>query len=373
MARQLEKSDVFTQQVEPKFRPGAVVFSGDGEPQTPESIVRRLGELLAAGGLEQDSYSQGGSVAALESRVAADLGKEAAVWMPTGTLANHLALRRHAGTRSRVITQEQSHIYQDEGDGLSKLSGLNAVPLAHGRPYFTADELRTALEEAVSGRVMNPVGAVSIESPVRRQAGQIVPWDEMQTIVEQCREEGISSHLDGARLYMMSAATGVGVREYAALFDSVYVSMYKYFGSPFGGIVAGTHEFIDTMFHDRRMFGGGLSSAYLPAALSLDRMDGFEAQYGEAFAKAKTLFVLLGELPGIEVRAFEHGSNIFELVLDDAIDMDAFVEKQLEFEIVLPWPNPDWARPLLHVNTTLLRRSNEEIVAAFAEASSTGN
>jgi threonine aldolase len=368
VVKQLEKSDASAQQVEPKFRPNAVVFSGDGEPQTPESIVARLGELLAAGKLEQDSYSQGGSVAALEARVAEELGKEAAIWLPSGTLANHLALRRHAGTRSRVILQEQSHIYHDEGDGLAKLSGLNPVPLAHGRPHFTADELRTALEHAVSGRVMNPVGAVSIESPVRRQAGQIVPLDEMRSIVELCRKEGIPSHLDGARLYMMSAATGVGVSEYASMFDSVYVSMYKYFGSPFGGAVAGTHEFIDTMFHDRRMFGGGLSSGYLPAALSLDGMDGFEKRFGEAFAKAKTLFAILGELTSVEVQEFKHGSNIFELVLDDGIDTDAFVEKLLESEIVLPWPNPDWARPLMHVNTTLLRRPNEEIVAAFAKA-----
>jgi threonine aldolase len=372
VVKQLEKSDASTRQVEPKFRPNAVVFSGDGEPQTPEWIVGRLGELLAAGKLEQDSYSQGGSVEALETQAAEALGKEAAVWLPTGTLANHLALRRHAGIRSRVILQEQSHIYHDEGDGLAKLSGLNPVPLANDRPYFTADELRTALEQAVSGRVLNPVGAVSIESPVRRQAGQVVPLDEIRSIVALCRDEGIPSHLDGARLYMMSAATGVGVSEYAAMFDSVYVSMYKYFGSPFGGVVAGTHAFIDSMFHDRRMFGGGLSSGYLPAALSLDGMDGFEARFGEAFAKAKTLFAMLDKLAGVEVREFEHGSNIFELVLGDGIDTDAFVAKLLQSEIALPWPNPDWARPLIHVNTTVLRRSNDEIVAAFSEAAAAG-
>ena len=368
MVKQLEKPDATAQQVEPKFRPNAVVFSGDGEPQTPEWIVGRLNELLAAGKLEQDAYSLGGSVEALERRVAADLGKPAAIWLPTGTLANHLALRRLAGTRSRVIMQEQSHIYQDEGDGLAKLSGLNPVPLAPDRPYFSADELRTALEIAVSGRVLNPVGAVSIESPVRRQAGQIVPLDEMRAITDLCREAGIPSHLDGARLYMMSAATDVGVSEYSAMFDSVYVSMYKYFGSPFGGAIAGTAEFIENMFHDRRMFGGGLSSGYLPAALTLAGMDGFEARFGEAMTKAKALFAVLGELPGVEVRAFEHGSNIFELVLGDGIDTDTFVKKLLESEIVLQWPNAEWATPLLHINTTLLRRSNDEIVAAFSGA-----
>jgi threonine aldolase len=210
-------------------RPDAIVFSGDGEPQSPESTVERLGELLASGKLQPDTYSLGGSVEEFELRMADELGKEAAIWMPTGTLANHLALRRHSKTRSRVILQEQSHIYQDEGDALARLSGLNAVPLAHERPYFTTEEMRTALDHSVRGRVLNPVGAVSIESPVRRQAGQVMPWDEMKAVSELCRTEGIPVHLDGARIFMMSAATGIGVKEYADLFDSVYISTWKYF------------------------------------------------------------------------------------------------------------------------------------------------
>ncbi|NQW17301.1 MAG: aminotransferase class I/II-fold pyridoxal phosphate-dependent enzyme [Chloroflexi bacterium] len=360
--------DYATRSIEQRYSPDAVVFSGDGEPQTPQSIVDRLGALSAASQLEPDSYSLGGTVEALERRIARELGMEAAIWLPTGTLANHLALRRHCGTRSRVILQEQSHIYHDEGDALAKLSGLNAIPLANGIPYFTVDELQTALELSVSGRVLNPVGAVSIESPVRRQAGQVVPMDDIRSITRLCREEGIPTHLDGARLYMMSAATGVEIQDYANLFDSVYVSMYKYFGAPFGAILAGRNEFIDGIFHDRRMFGGGLSSAYLPAALALEGIDGFADRFGEAFSKAKALFDTLSKLPGIEVREFKHGSNIFELILGSEIDADKFVEKLLNFGIVLPWPNHEWSTPLLHVNTTVLRRSNEEIAQAFSSA-----
>jgi len=350
--------------------PDTIVFTSDGEPQTPQSIVDRLGVLLSEGNLQPDNYSLGGTVEALEARVAGDLGKEAAIWMPTGTLANHLALRRHCGTNTRVILQEQSHIYHDVGDTLAKLSGLNVIPLATDKPYFTADELQTALDQSVSGRVLNPVGVVSVESPVRRQAGQVVPWDEMQAITRLCHEQGIPVHLDGARLYMMSAATGIGIREYADLFDSVYVSMYKYFGSPFGAVLAGSSEFIAGMFHDRRMFGGGLSSSYLIAGLALDGMDGFEARYKEAFEKATSLFADLNGLSGIEVRRSEHGSNIFELMIDPEIDVDQFVGKLLDLGIVITWPNDNWPVPLLHVNTTVLRRPNAEITQAFSTAAS---
>ena len=368
-----KKSDASAQKTGQSGSSDTVVFGGDGEPQTPELLVERLGNLLAEGRLKPDAYSLGGSVEELETRMADELGKEAAIWLPTGTLANQLALRRLSGTKSRVILQEQSHIYQDEGDALDRLSSLNAIPLADDRPYFTADELRVALKKSVSGRVLNPVGSVCIESPVRRQAGQIVPWDEMVAITDLCREEGIPTHLDGARLYMMSAATGIDVKKYTALFDSVYVSSYKYFGSPFGGVLAGRSEFIEGLYHDRRMFGGGIPFGYMAAALTLDGLEGFVERYGKAFAKAKTLFEQLNEISGIEVHEFEHGSNIFELVLDSHIDMDKFVSKLRDEGIVIPPPSSDWEFPVLHVNTTVLRRSNDEIARGFAAAAFRGS
>jgi threonine aldolase len=167
---------------------------------------------------------------------------------------------------------------------------------------------------------------------------------------------------------MMSAATGKNIKEYADLFDSIYVSMYKYFGSPFGAVLAGSSEFIDGMFHDRRMFGGGLSSSYLIAGLALDGMDGFEIRYKETFDKAISLFAEINKLSGIKVRRFEHGSNIFELVIDPEIDTDQFVGKLLDLGIVITWPNDNWPVPLLHVNTTVLRLSNAEITQAFSMA-----
>jgi threonine aldolase len=190
----------------------------------------------------------------------------------------------------------------------------------------------------------------------------------MQAISRLCHERAIPLHLDGARLYMMSAATGKNIKEYADLFDSIYVSMYKYFGSPFGAVLAGSSEFIDGMFHDRRMFGGGLSSSYLIAGLALDGMDGFEIRYKETFDKAISLFAEINKLSGIKVRRFEHGSNIFELVIDPEIDTDQFVGKLLDLGIVITWPNDNWPVPLLHVNTTVLRLSNAEITQAFSMA-----
>ena len=109
----------------------------------------------------------------LEQQFAATLGKEAAIFLPTGTLANHLAIRTLCGRKPRAVVQEQSHLYNDSGDCVSRLSGITLVPLGKDQPAFALDELQAAVERAVTGRVLNPIGAVMIESPVRRQMGQI--------------------------------------------------------------------------------------------------------------------------------------------------------------------------------------------------------
>ncbi len=347
--------------------PGAVVFRGDGEPSSPEVMIERLREIQAAHGIEKDSYSLGGAVAELESRLAAELGKEAAVFMPTGTLANHMAIRQLCGDKRRAIVQEQSHLYIDSGDCVPVLSGINLVPLAPGRACFTASELEEALKSAGAGRVDTPVGAVMVESPVRRQKGRVVPLEEMRHITSTAKEHGVRTHLDGARLYMMAAATGTPASEYAGLFDTVYVSLYKYFGAPFGGMLAGTAEFCEGLFHVRRMFGGGLSQAWLAAALALRGLDGFEGRFAEAMAHSRAVFAKLGELTGIRVREIEHGSNIFPLELDPEVDVARFVEA-LAGRGVLVFPDEETGETNLTVNTTVLRKGRVEICEAFEYA-----
>ncbi len=352
--------------------PDAVVFRGDGEPKTPEGLVARLSEIVSSRGIEADNYSNGGVVRELEERFAGLLGKEDAVFMPSGTLANHLALRMLCAGKPRAIVQEQSHLYHDTGDCVQQLSGINMVPLAAGRPYFTFDEVNSAVEESVGGRVVTPVGALMIESPVRRQHGQIMPLDEMRRVTAFCAEQGIPTHLDGARLFMMSAATGVSPAEYSAMFDTVYVSMYKYFGSPYGAILAGTSDFCRDLYHHRRMFGGGLSSAALAAALALEGVEGFEDRFTKAMKKATSLFDELNAIPGLTIGAYEHGSNIFPLTLPSGVELERFANRLAEFHVFVNAGEDDRVSPHLTVNTTLLRQPNEQIVSAFRTAVGNG-
>jgi threonine aldolase len=212
------------------------------------------------------------------------------------------------------------------------------------------------------------VGTVMLESPVRRQQGQNMPYEDMVAITRYCREQGIATHLDGARLYMMAAATGISPQQYAAHFDTVYVSLYKYFGAPFGAVLAGTRTCLEGLYHERRRFGGGLASASLAAALALQGMEGFVERFGSAMAKGAALIDGLNTCEGIKVQRFPHGSNIFPVELDPHIDVETFLAALRQHGIFLFPDEGSTSHIHLTVNTTILRQPNETIIEAFEHA-----
>src|SRR5260370_37690020 len=194
------------------------------------------------------------------------LGKETGVWLPTGTLANHLAVRLLAGSRRRVLVQAESHLYNDSGDCAQTLSELNLIPLAPGRGTFTLNEVERAANDAGGGRVATPIGAIQIETPVRRSEGERFDFAQIEKIAEWARAQKVGLHLDGARLFLESAYTKRPLQRYTALFDTVYVSLYKYFNAGSGAILAGPKALLADLYHTRRMFGGGLPHVWTFAA-----------------------------------------------------------------------------------------------------------
>ena len=185
-----------------------VRLSGDGLGLTPTASIELLARLTDENAIASDSYSNGGVVEELEQAFAAALGKERAVFMPTGTLANHLAVRMLAGGPSRAIVQAESHLYNDTGDTIQTLSDIQLVPLAFGRATFTLEDVRALVDRTASGRVATPVSVISIESPVRRKSGEVFDEAEMDRITAFARQEGIRTHLDGARIFLQAGFTG---------------------------------------------------------------------------------------------------------------------------------------------------------------------
>lgn len=335
-----------------------ILASGDGQPLSPAAYAELLRQL--AGGTTPDFFSLGGVVQKLEERMAEELGKEAAVWMPTGTLANHLAVRTLAGDKRRVIVQGESHLFNDCGDCCQTLSGLHLVPLAMGRATFTLEEVEEWVTRGGGGRVAVPIGAIQIECPVRRRTGEVFDFAEMKRVTAWARGKGIGLHLDGARLYIAAAYTGVSVKEYAALFDMVYVSMYKYFNAASGAVLAGPKRLIENMYHARRMFGGGQHEAWPYAAVALQQMEGFGPRLARAVATSEKVIAELGD----RVERVKNGTNLFYLRVNKP---EVFVKRAREAGVMVGAPVGE--RITVAVNETWNRLPAAEIASRLRSAS----
>lgn len=297
---------------------GPVRMTGDGLGLTPAETAALWTRLAADGGIERDSYSNGGDVAALEAHFAEVLGKERAVFLPTGTLANHLAVRTLAGGTGRAIVQAESHLFNDSGDCVQTLSGITLMPLGPGRAGFRLDEVQEVIARTAGGRVARPVSVISIETPVRRRYGETFDQAELDRVTAFARREGIRLHLDGARIFLQSAATGRAVADYARPFDTVYVSLYKYFNSVSGAILAGPRALLDELYHVRRMFGAGLPGAWPFAALARHYAPGFTDRFRKALAASEAFIEHLGRHEAFEVERIPAGTNLFRLRVGQA-------------------------------------------------------
>jgi len=342
-----------------------VMLSGDGVGLTAAQYAGLLNQLVEANGFAPDSYSLGGIVEQLEEECARVLGKERAIFMPTGTLANHMAVRALAGGSSRVIVQEESHFYQDEGDCAQTLSALTLIPLAPGRATFGADDVQRVIDQTKAGRVVSRVSVVAIESPVRRKLGERFDPVELKKIVALARQEGIRLHLDGARLFLQAAYTGESVADYARPFDTVYVSLYKYFNAASGAILAGPRELLDGMYHGRRMFGGGLNHVWPFALVARHYLDGFGDRYSRAVRTSEDWIRALGRHGAFTIDRVPSGTNLFRLHVSGT-DPSSFQRRLASARVMLAPPQN--GALLIGINETLNRTSAADLTEAFVRA-----
>jgi threonine aldolase len=344
-----------------------VDFRHDGLGLDPREYAYLLQEAVQGDRLVPDNYSLGGFVEALEADFAKRLGKEVAVVVPTGTLANHLAVRRLAGADRRVLVQADSHLFNDSGDCAEVLSGLNLIPIGEGRATLRLDEVEAWVERSATGRVENRVGVIVIEDPVRRHGHEFVDPSELARISRFARDRGIRLHLDGARMFNLPQHTGRSVAEHAALFDTVYVSLWKHFNAATGAILAGSREHLEGLFHERRRFGGALPAAW-PSLAPVPRfLPTYEADYARAWTIADALFRRLEATGRFRITRPTRGTS---RVLIDVADLDAarWVERLAIEGIRLGLPSEGANTFALQINTTLLRRSPDALVDAFLRA-----
>ena len=350
----------------------AVHLAGDGIGITPREYAALLNRLCQEKNVVEDNYLLGGEVEQFERHWAQLLGKETAVFVPSGTLANQLALRVLAGTKKRVIVPEMSHIYNDTGDACQTLSGLTLMPLAPGKATFTKADVEAVLARTAGGRVAAEVGAIVIESPIRRLSGQLFDWNEAKAISAFARDKGIAMHLDGARLFIASAYTGISPAEYAAHFDTVYVSLWKYFNSGIGAILAGPKRVLDGMFHTRRMFGGNLAVGWNAALVARHFMDGFEDRLKSAVKTSETFYAAMARHPKLGIERIPNGTNLTRVTLN-GVNAAEVAKRLAERGVAMPAIQTPPSVPTITtitfgVNETWNRMTAPEMIREFEQA-----
>ncbi|MCI2420983.1 beta-eliminating lyase-related protein [Saccharopolyspora sp. K220] len=256
-----------------------------------------------------DDYGRGGAVQRLEDRMATLLGKEAAVFMPTGAMASQVALRLHADIRTtRVIGfHPRAHIEVHERKGYAVVHQLIGKQLGDHDRLLTLDELEAVRE---------PLAAVLWELPQRDLGGLLPEWDSLVAQTAWARERGIAAHLDGARIWEAQPYYGRSHAEIAELFDTVYVSLYKSLGGLGGAILAGPAALVEHAREWRARLGGQLHNAW-PLAMSAEAgLDSHLPRMHDYWMHARELAAALSDVPGVSTVPHMPQTPLFHVHID---------------------------------------------------------
>ncbi len=266
---------------------------------TPE-----MREAMAHAEVGDDVYGEDPTVNALEEEVARILGMEAAVFVPSGTMANQIALRTHAGAGDVVLVDRSAHIALNEGGAAAALWGLTLRPLAGVHGIFTGADVEGVVDlihPFNPSHLTAPTRLLCLENTHNWGGGSVWPLDSVRAVASVAREHGMRLHLDGARLWNAAVAAGVSEAEYAAPFDTVGVCFSKGLGAPVGSALVGSREAIARARRFKQQLGGGLRQAGIVAAGALYAVRHHRARLRADHENARLFAMGLAEIPGVHV------------------------------------------------------------------------
>src|SRR5713101_3090041 len=265
-------------------------------------------QAMAAAPVGDDQYGEDPSVNRLQERIADLLGKEAALFVPSGTMANQIGLKILTRPGDEVVLGDEAHIVWHESGAGAANSGVQFTVVGRGG-VFTAADLRAAYKPP-GHIVFPPTSLVAIENTHNRGGGVVFPQHEAVAVCDTARELGLASYLDGARLFNAAAAGGRSLVELAAPFDIVSVALSKGLGCPVGSLIAGRRDDISRARRARRMFGGAMRQSGILAAAGLYALDHNLARLAEDHANARLIAERLASVRGVSLDLATVQSNI---------------------------------------------------------------
>lgn len=308
-------------------------------------------QAIATAPVGDDQFGDDPTVNHLQDRMAALLGKEAALWLPTGTMANQVALRVLTRPGDDVIVSQESHIVWHEAGGAGANAGVQCTAIGTGGIFSTQDFVR-----AIKPRghlLYPPTTVVTIENTHNRAGGIVFPEAGAAAICAAAADRGIASYLDGARLWNAAVATGRSVAELAAPFDLVSVALSKGLGAPAGSVLAGSAEAVARSRRFRRMQGGAMRQVGVLAAAGMYALDYQLERLVEDHANARAMAERLAAHPRVRLDLATVQTNIvvFDLT-PEAPDADQVVARAREHGVLLYAFGPRTLRLVTHLDVS---------------------
>ena len=259
---------------------------------------------MAAAEVGDEQKGEDPTISRLQERVADLLGKEAALWLPTGTMCNLVAVKTHTRPGDALVAEAMAHVIRAESGGAALASGVMVQGIHTGRGVFTPAELEAAMDRVVAVPVPygQPVGLVCVEQTHNFGGGAVWSREEIGAVSACARARGVPLHMDGARLMNACVASGLPAAAFATEVDTLWIDFTKGLGAPIGAVLAGSREFIAAARRYKQLFGGAMRQAGVAAAGCLYALDHHVERLAEDHANARLLASGLAAIDGIEVR-----------------------------------------------------------------------
>ncbi len=308
-------------------------------------------EAMASAAVGDDQFGEDPTVNALQDRVAGLLGKEAALWLPTGTMANQVALRVMTRPGDHVVVSRESHAVWHETGGAGANAGVQLTEIGT-KGVFTAEEFLAA-RNPPGHMLLPPTTVVEIENTHNRSGGIVFPQDQAQRICAVAREQGVASYLDGARLWNAAVASRCSPAQLAGPFDLVSVALSKGLGAPGGSLLAGSRALIDAAVRHRRMLGGAMRQVGIFAAAGLHALDHHLIRLVTDHDNATRMARRLAESARILLSADTVQTNIIVFsVTADAPDAPTIVARAREQGVLIIAFGPRTIRLVTHLDVS---------------------
>lgn len=271
----------------------------------PTTGMRRA---MAEAPVGDEQRGEDPTVNALNERVADLLGQEAAMFLPSGTMCNQVAVATHCRAGDEIIAAEGAHIDGAEGAGAAVFAGSFVRAIACPRGIFTPDDVLSALR--MRHAKVPRTRLVEFEQSNNRGGGSVWRCDEVVSVVQVARDNGLALHMDGARLMNAEVASGEKAASYTTLLDSVWLDLSKGLGCPVGGVLAGSRAFIEEADPWKHRFGGAMRQAGIVAAAGVYALDHHVDRLAEDHANARRFAARISQLPGIELGSSPVETNL---------------------------------------------------------------